>query len=88
LTTRAMIRRLQSQIDSQLAALAASTVPGCQSSLTLNVAGKPDMDCFVVAPHRKEERKYWDDLSLDRALAVVGTQNLFRNGSLPAEVNS
>src|SRR5258707_9304782 len=61
LTTREMIRRLQSQIDSQLVALAASGVPSCQSSLKLDVAGRPDMGCFVVAPHRNEERKYWDD---------------------------
>jgi hypothetical protein len=86
LTTREMIRRLQSQIDSQLAALAASGVPGCQSSLTLDVAGKPDMGCFVVAPHGKEERKYWDDLTLDRALAVLGTDNLFRTVHYPPKL--
>jgi hypothetical protein len=86
LTTRGMIRRLQSQINSHLAALAASGVPSCQSSLTLDVAGKPDMDCFVVAPHRNEERKYWDDLTLDRALAVLGTQNLFRTVHYPPKL--
>jgi hypothetical protein len=86
LTTREMIRRLQSQIDSQLAALAASGVPGCQSSLTLDVAGKPDMGCFVVAPHGKEERKYWDDLTLDGALAVLGTDNLFRTVHYPPKL--
>src|SRR5260370_18695201 len=66
LTTREMIRRLQSQIDSQLPTLAASGAPSRQSSLTLHVAHRPDMGCFVVAPNGKEERKYWDDLTLDR----------------------
>jgi hypothetical protein len=61
LTTREMIRRLQSQIDSQLTTLAASGVPSCQRSLTLDIAGKPDMGCFVAAPHRNEDRKYWDE---------------------------
>jgi len=86
MTTRGMIRRLQSQIDSQLAALAASAVPSCQSSLQLDVAGKPDMDCYVVAPHGNKERKYWDDLALDRALAVLGTQNLFRTVHYPPKL--
>jgi hypothetical protein len=86
LTTREMIRRLQSQIDSQLSTLAASGVPSCQSSLTLDVAGKPDMGCFVVAPHRKEERKYWEDLTLDQALAVLGIRNLFRTVNYPPKI--
>jgi hypothetical protein len=86
LTTRAMIQRLQSQIDSQLSILAAPGVPGCQSSLTLDVAGEPDMGCFVVAPHRNEERKYWDDLTLDQALAVLGRQNRFKTVHYPPKI--
>ena len=86
MTTRWMIRQLQSQIDSQLTAIAASGVPSCQGSLKLDVAGKPDMDCYAVAPHRKEERKYWDDLTLDRALAVLGGQNLFRTVHYPPKL--
>ena len=86
LTTREMIRRLQSQIDSQLPALAVSGVPTCQkSSLTLDVAGKPDMGC-VVAPHGNKERKYWDDITLEQALAVLGTQNLFRTVHYPPKI--
>jgi hypothetical protein len=54
--------------------------------LTLDVAGKPDMSCFVVAPHRKEESKYWDDLTLDHALAVLGTLNLFRTVHYPPKI--
>ena len=86
LTTREMIRRLQSQINSQLLTLAASGVPSCQTSLTLDVAGKPDMGCFVVAPHRNEERKNWDDVTLDHALAILGIQNLFRTLHYPPKI--
>lgn len=86
LTTREMLRRLQSQVDSQLPTLAASGVPSCQKSLTMDVAGNPDMGCFVVAPHRKEERKYWDDVSLAQALAVLGNQNLFRTIHYPPKI--
>lgn len=86
LTTREMIRRLQSQIDSQLPGLATSGGLGCQNSLSLDVAGKPNMGCYVVAPHDKKERKYWDDLTLDQALAVLGTQNLFTTVHYPPKI--
>jgi hypothetical protein len=86
LTTRAMIQRLQSQIDSQLPTLAASGVPGCQNSLTLDVAGEPDMGCFVVAPYHNEERKYCDDLTLDQALAVLAIRNLFKTVHYPPKI--
>jgi Domain of unknown function (DUF6794) len=86
LTTQEMIRRLQSQIDAQLPALAAFGVASCQRSLTLDVSGEPDMGCFVVAPHRNEERKYWDDLTLDRALAGLGIQNQFRTVHYPPKI--
>jgi hypothetical protein len=85
-TTRDMIQRLQSQIDSQLPTLRASGMPSCQMSLTLDVAGEPDMSCFVVAPHRKEERKYWDDVALDQALAVLGIHNLFTTVHYPPKI--
>ena len=86
MTTRFMIRQLQSQIDSQLASLAASGVSGCQGSLTLDVAGKPNMDCYVAAPHRDQERKLWDDLTLDQALAVLGTGNSFKTVHYPPKL--
>jgi hypothetical protein len=86
LTTRETIRRLQSQIDSQLPTLAASGVPSCQTSLTLDVAGEPDMGCFVVAPHKNEEGKYWDDVTLDHALAILGIRNLFRTVHYPPKI--
>lgn len=86
LTIRKMIQRLQSQIDSGLPTLVASGVSGCQRSLMLDAGGKPDMGCFVVAPHRKEERKYWDDLTLDKALLVLGISNGFRTVHYPPNI--
>ena len=86
MTTRYMIRRLQSQIDSQLAAFAASGTSGCQTSLAIDVAGKPNMDCYVAAPHRNEERKLRDDLTLDQAIAVLGTRNAFRTVNYPPKL--
>jgi hypothetical protein len=81
-----MIRRLQWQIDSQLPTVAVSGEPGCQASLTLDVAGDPDMGCFVDAPHSKEERKYFDDLPLDRALPVLEIRNMFRTVHYPPKI--
>ncbi len=85
-TTREMIKRLQSQIDIQLAKSKASQIPSCQSTLALEVAGDPDLSCFVVAPHRKEEAKYLDDLTLDEALRVLGVRNLFRTVHYPPKI--
>ena len=75
-TTRDMIRRLQSQIDKQLSTLS-SDAKTCQTSLTLEVAGKPDMGCFVVAPHGKKAGRSMNDVTLDQALRTLGFQNLF-----------
>jgi len=86
LTTKEMIRRLQSQIDSQLPTLAVSGASSCQTSLTLDVDGEPEMGCFVVAPHGNEERNYWDDLTLDHALAVLGIRDMFRTVHYPPKI--
>jgi hypothetical protein len=85
-TTAYMIRRLQSQIDSQLAASTTSGASGCPSSLTLEVAGKPNMECYVAAPHGKKQLQFWDDLTLDHALSVLGTQNLFKTINYPPKL--
>lgn len=85
LTNRAMIQQLEKQIDSQLAA-GSRAVSSCQNSLTLDIAGKPDMDCYVVAPHDKKDRQFWDDLTLERALTVMGTQNFFRTVHYPPKL--
>ena len=51
-TTKQMIRRLQSQINAQLSKLATSGTSTCNGSLALEVAGKPDLGCFVYAPSK------------------------------------
>ena len=47
LTTGELVKAIQSQIDDQLSKLAATGTPLCQTSLTLEVIGKPDTHCFV-----------------------------------------
>ncbi|MGZ4841657.1 MAG: DUF6794 domain-containing protein [Candidatus Angelobacter sp.] len=84
-TTRDMIRRLQSQIDKRLSTLPPGTTP-CQTSLTLEVAGKPDLGCFVVAPHGKEAGKSVNDMTLDQALGTLGFQNLFHTVHNPPKL--
>jgi hypothetical protein len=73
-----MIKRLRAQIDSQLLTLPAAGDSDCDNSLSLEISGDPDLGCFVAAPHKKQDRKYWDDLTLEQALAVLGTDNMFR----------
>jgi hypothetical protein len=85
-TTINMIHRLQAQIDSGLAAIGASGRPDCQSSLTLVVTGKPNMDCYVAAPHGREQAKLWENPSLDQALAVLGTENAFKTVNYPPKL--
>lgn len=77
MTTREMLHRLQSQVNSQLATLASSGTTSCQASLTLEIAGKPDMGCYVVAPHGKNPGDSGNDMTLDKALGTLGLQNLF-----------
>jgi uncharacterized protein DUF6794 len=84
-TTRDMIRRLQSQIDKQLSTLPPGT-SSCQTSLTLEVAGKPNMGCFVVAPHGKEAGKSVSDMTLKQALGTLGFQNLFHTVHNPPKL--
>jgi len=81
-----MIRRLQSQIDSQLSKLDASGISTCQSALTLEVAGKPDMGCYVAAPHGKRAGNSVNDMTLDQALSVLGLHNLFSTVQYPPKI--
>lgn len=76
-TTREMVLALQSQIDSQLSTFATAGTTPCQTSLTLEVAGKPNMGCYVVAPHGKKAGVDGNNMTLDQALDVLGFQNLF-----------
>jgi hypothetical protein len=49
LTTGELLKAMQSQIDDRVTKIAATGTPMCQSSLTLETEGKPDMHCFVDA---------------------------------------
>jgi len=69
LTTGELVKAIQSQIDDQLSKLAATGTPLCQTSLTLEVIGKPDMHCFVDAPHGKRIADQVKDITLDKTLS-------------------
>jgi len=86
MTTRGMVQGLQAQIDARLAKLAASGTTLCQASLTLEVAGKPDMSCYVVAPHGKDAGDSLNNMPLDRALGALGFQNLFSTAHYPPKL--
>jgi hypothetical protein len=86
MTTREMVRRLQSQIDSQLGKLTTSSTTVCETSLSLEVAGKPDMSCFVVAPHGRNAGISVGDMTLDQALGVLGLQNQFSTYHSPPKI--
>jgi hypothetical protein len=86
LTTGELIKAMQSQIDEQLAKLAATGTPVCQSSLTLEVAGNPDMHCFVDAPFAKDRADQPKEASLESALEGLGFLNLFTPSHVPPKV--
>ena len=65
---------------------AASGTAKCQGSLTLEIAGKPDLGCFVYAPHGKNAGNAVNDVTLDRALGVLGMENLFSTVHYPPKV--
>lgn len=63
-----MITQLQKQIDSELASMPADEK--CQATLQLETTGKPDLGCYVVAPHEKQQT----EMPLDDGLQVLGLQ--------------
>jgi hypothetical protein len=83
LTTGELVKAMQSQIDAQLSKLAVAGSMPCQTSLTLEVAGKPDAHCFVDAPRASEQVK---DITLDKALNGLGFLNLFRTVHEPPKI--
>jgi hypothetical protein len=54
--------------------------------LRLEAAGKPDLGCFVVAPHGKKAAKFVSDMTLDHALGALGTQNFFTTLHYPPKL--
>ena len=86
LTTGELVKAMQSQIDDQLSKLTATGSPPCQTSLTLEVIGKPDMHCFVDAPHGKRAADQVKDITLDKTLSGLGLFNLFRTVHVPPKI--
>jgi len=77
LTTGQLLKAMQSQINDQLVKLAATSTSPCQTSLVLDVAGDPDLHCFVAIPHDKHAVDEVTNVPLDRALIGLGLNNLF-----------
>lgn len=86
LTTGELVRAIQSQVNDQLSKLAVTGTPPCQTSLTLELAGKPDAHCFVDAPHDKRVADQVKDITLDKALDGLGFFNLFRTVHEPPKI--
>ena len=86
LTTGQLVRAIQSQINSQLSRLTLNGTLSCQTSLTLDVAGKPNADCYVDAPHGERGPRQVNDVPLDEALTGLGFLNLFRTVNNPPKI--
>jgi hypothetical protein len=78
LTTGELVKALQSQINDRLSELVVTGMKPCQTSLTLEVAGKPDLHCFVDAPPYKPGDNQVSYITLDNALNALGFLNVFR----------
>src|ERR1700733_556247 len=86
LTTGELLKAIQSQIDQELTKLAANGRPTCQSSLSLEVVGNPDMNCFVDAPFAKDHAEEPKNVTLEEALSGLGSFNLFRSSNAPPKI--
>jgi hypothetical protein len=86
LTTGGLVKAIQSQVNDQLSKLAKAGTTPCQTSLTLDLAGEPDANCFVSAPYDKRRPDQVIDVTLDKALNGLGFMNLFRTIHRPPEV--
>lgn len=86
LTTGELVKAIQSQINGQLSQLAANETPPCQTSLTIEVTGNPDVHCFVDAPHDKQASDRVKDVPLDKALAGLGFLNFFHTVHEPPNI--
>jgi hypothetical protein len=83
LTTGELVKAIQSQINDQMSKLVVAGTTLCQTSLTLEVAGKPDDHCFVYSPKSDDQVK---DIALDKALHGLGFFNLFKTVHEPPKI--
>jgi hypothetical protein len=90
LTTGELFKRLQSQIDSQMAAFESRGQASCQNALGIVVEGKPDKHCFVdasFAKPRKGQRKDQPmETSLEMILGWLGVRNFFTARHVPPQI--
>ena len=90
ITTRELLKQLQSQINAQMANLEHASTPPCQSSLGLEVEGKPDKACFVdasFARHRKGQPKDQPtEANLELLLGWLGIRNFFMARHVPPKI--
>jgi hypothetical protein len=86
LTTGELVKEMQSQINDQLSKVPVTGTIPCQTSLILELAGKPNIHCFVGAPHGKGVAEQVEDITLDKALIRLGFLNLFRTVHEPPRI--
>jgi hypothetical protein len=86
LTTGELVKAIQSQINDQIAKLGATETTLCQTSLTLEIAGDPNLHCFVDGPRDKRVPDQVIDVSLDKALNGLGFFNFFRTFHEPPNI--
>jgi hypothetical protein len=90
LTIGALHKALQSQIDDQMAKFEATGQPPCQSSLVIELEGKPDKHCFVDASlarhHKGQPKDQPTETSLEMILGGLGVRNFFTARHLPPKI--
>jgi hypothetical protein len=85
-TTGALLKMMQSQINDQMAMFAASGTRTCQSSLTLEAAGKPDRSCYVDASFATNRTDKAKEASLESVLGWLGSRNFFMASHAPPKI--
>jgi hypothetical protein len=90
LTTGELIKRLQSQIDAQMATFEARGQSPCQNALDIVVEGKPDKHCFMDAsfakPRKGQPKDQPMETSLEMILGWLGVRNFFMARHVPPQV--
>lgn len=78
-----VLKRVQEQIDRQLATLASELGPTCETSLRLQAAGKAKLNCWVRAEFSEDRR---DPVSLERFFGWFSWRNGFRVFHSPPQI--
>lgn len=90
ITTRELLKRLQSQVDAQMTMLEGTATAPCQNSLSLELEGEPDKNCFVdasFARHGKGKPKGQPtEANLEMVLGWLGVRNSFMARHVPPQL--